>query len=312
MIVIVGAMALSGRMPNALDALGAMIAACLVTALVQGAFIVRGVKARVRPATPAYHAFHWSAISLSFLMIDGFRTLLENADVLLVGRLLDSHSVALYFAAIRTGGLLAFIYFAVLALAVPRLAEIHSVGTRAELQRFVSGVIQVTFWPTLLVAIALSIVGPFALSLFGGDFAKAYPALLVVLVGLTLRAATGPVEYLLNVTGHHRDTVRVYFVCGLADVALNLVLIPRFGIVGAAASTYIAIITANICLYWLVRRRLGISAFVFPLRWTQATDSSDRVSTKPIPPRKPEVDNRRTPATTRSRSVASQRTAYTH
>jgi O-antigen/teichoic acid export membrane protein len=119
------------------------------------------------------------------------------------------------------------------------------------------------FWPSLLTAAALACLGPFILSLFGADFTSGYPTMLVVLGGLVLRSATGPVEFLLNVTGHHRDTMRVYAVAALASIGLNLVLIPAFGIIGAAIATYTAMLGGNAYLYVLVRRRLGVSAFVF-------------------------------------------------
>ena len=197
-------------------------------------------------------------------MIDGFRMLLDNTDVLMIGRLLDPHSVAVYFAAIRTGGLVAFVSFSMIALAVPKFAEIHSTGTRQELQKFVSDVIQLMFWPSLLTAIALAFLGPFVLSLFGADFEMGYPTMLVVLAGLVLRSATRPVEYLLNMTGHHRDTMRVYALAALANIGLNLLLIPAFGILGAAIATYTAMLSANFALYLLVQKRLGVNAFVVP------------------------------------------------
>ena len=89
--------------------------------------------------------------------------------------------------------------------------------------------------------------------------------MLVVLAGLVLRSATLPVEYLLNMTGHHRDTIRIYALAALANIALNLLLIPSFGIIGAAIGTYMAMLGGNVFLYRLVRKRLGINAFVFPL-----------------------------------------------
>ena len=147
----------------------------------------------LRPeAKPAFHTRHWFATSLSFLMIDGFRMVLDNTDVLLIGWLLDPHSVAIYFAAIRTGGLVAFVSFSMIALAVPKFAEIHSTGTRQELQKFVSEVIQLMFWPSLLTAIALACLGPFVLSLFGADFTMGYPTLLMVLSRSRAARGLGP------------------------------------------------------------------------------------------------------------------------
>jgi O-antigen/teichoic acid export membrane protein len=170
-----------------------------------------------------------------------------------------------YFAVIRTSGLVAFVSFSVIALAVPKFAEIHSTGTPQELQKFVSNVAQMMFWPSLMAAIGMACVGPFLLSLFGADFAVGYPTMLVILAGHVLRSATLPVEYLLNMTGHHRDTMRVYAFAALASIVLNLLFIPAFGIIGAAIGTYTAMLGGNVWLYRLVQKRLGVNACVFPV-----------------------------------------------
>ena len=72
-------------------------------------------------------------------------------------------------------------------------------------------------------------------------------------------------EYLLNMTGHHRDTIRAYALAAVANIVLNLLLIPAFGIIGAAIATYTAMLGGNFYLYRLVQKRLGIDACAFPL-----------------------------------------------
>jgi O-antigen/teichoic acid export membrane protein len=264
-LAFVGGLVFFGGTADAVVALWAMTAACVIVALVQGCIVYSGIRRHSIRTKPAFHTRHWFTISLSFLMIDGFRMALDNTDVLLIGWLLDPHSVAIYFAAIRTGGLVAFVSFSMIALAVPKFAEIYSTGTRQELQKFVSSVIQLMFWPSLLAAIMLACLGPIVLSLFGSDFTEGYLTLLIVLTGLVLRSATGPVEYLLNMTGHHRDTMQVYALAALANVGLNLILIPTFGILGAAIATYTAMLGGNVCLYRLVQKRLGVNASILIL-----------------------------------------------
>jgi O-antigen/teichoic acid export membrane protein len=262
-MALVGGAYWAGTTPNAADALWALLSASVLTVLVQGGLVLSGTRKRMIEARPVYHSRHWATISLSFVMIDGFRMLLENSDMLMIGKLLDPDSVAVYFAAARTAGLIAFLYFAVVALAVPKISKIRVTGSHEELQRFVSGVTHLMFWPSLVAAGVLVGLGPFALSLFGGDFESGYWVLLVVLAGLVGRSALGPVEYLLNMTGHHADTLWASGLAALANIGLTLVLVPMMGIAGAAISSALALVGVSLWLALMVKRRLNISAFVF-------------------------------------------------
>jgi O-antigen/teichoic acid export membrane protein len=259
LMAIVYALFALGLHPTAIEAVWALVITCIAAAAGQWLIVNRAISRIVPDVKPVRHTRHWTTISLSFVTIDGFRQILENTDVLMIGHLLDPSAVATYYAAQRTGALIAFIYFAVVALAAPRFVKIHLSGSREEMQRFVSGIIHLMFWPSAAAAAALALLGPTILSLFGSDFASGYPALLIVLVGLVVRSATGPVEYMLNMTGHHRDTMRVYGILAVCCIALNYVLIPRLGIAGAALSSYTAIAGTNIVLAFLVYRRLGIT-----------------------------------------------------
>jgi O-antigen/teichoic acid export membrane protein len=261
-MAIVFALYASGLEPDAIAAVSALTAAGMIAAAGQGLVVRRAIARAVPAARPARHTRHWAAISGSFILIDGSRQILENADVILVGQLLDPSAVAAYYAAARTGGLIAFIYFAVVAMAAPRFAKMHASGSRADMQSFVSGIIHLMFWPSALAAAGLALLGPAILSLFGAGFGEGYPVLLIVLAGLLVRAATGPVEYMLAMTGHHRDTVRVYGICAAASIALNFLMVPLLGVTGAALSAYGAIAGANVWLAGLVKKRLGLVALL--------------------------------------------------
>ena len=50
----------------------------------------------------------------------------------------------------------------------------------------------------------------------------------------------------------------------VATVVLDLVLIPHLGIIGAAIGSYTAMLSGNVWLYFLVKKRLGVSAVVSP------------------------------------------------
>jgi O-antigen/teichoic acid export membrane protein len=67
-----------------------------------------------------------------------------------------------------------------------------------------------------------------------------------------------------------------------SNVVLNLLLIPKFGILGAAIASYAAMLAGSLYLYRLVQKRLGINACVVPLMKIPQREQHGNA----IPPRK--------------------------
>lgn len=243
-------------------ALGAL-AASVVTMAGQRLYFICRVARTVPKAKPVYHAKFWIAASAPLVLVEGLYLLMTNTDIVLLGYFADPDDVGVYFAATRIANLMAFIFFSLNALAVPKFAELHGAGKHAELQSFVRGVIHAMFWPTLAAGIFLLVAGEFILGLFGSGFEAGYPILVLLMLGFLARAATGPTEYLLNMTDNQNAVALIYGLAAVGNIGLNLMFIPVWGGIGAAVATAISVLISTICLAAVVRRRLGITAFIF-------------------------------------------------
>lgn len=253
-----------------LAAVGGALIAALLTLAGQRLLLSRRIAKAVPKAKPFHHTKHWIMASMPLVLTEGLYLALLNSDIVLLGAFVDPDRVGVYFAATRIVNLVTFIYFAVAALAVPKFAELHAKDDRAGLQAFVHDIVQWIFWPTLAAAVFILLFGKFALGLFGQDFDAGYPLLAILMLGFLARASTGPIEYLLSMTGNQNVTACAYGGAAALNVALNLILIPRFGLEGAATATAISLIFASVWLFAAVRRRLGISAFVFTFAGAKA------------------------------------------
>ncbi|MDP2124823.1 MAG: polysaccharide biosynthesis C-terminal domain-containing protein [Parvibaculum sp.] len=262
-VAFAGGILLFSGTPTGLQVTMGALAATVLTLIGQRMLLMRRVAQTVPRAKPVFHVRHWVAISAPLVLVEGLFLVLVNTDVVLLGYFVDPDEIGIYFAVTRIANLMAFIFFALSALAVPKFAELYAAGKHDELQTFMHGVIQWIFWPTLAAGLFLLAVGEFALGLFGDGFAAGYSVLWLLMLGFLVRAATGPIEYLLNMTGNQNATAIAYGCAAVLNVALNLILVPRFGLEGAAASTAISIVFATLWLAVIVRRRLGITAFVF-------------------------------------------------
>jgi O-antigen/teichoic acid export membrane protein len=120
-----------------------------------------------------------------------------------------------------------------------------------------------TFWPSLTATTLLLIFGKPLLWLFGHQFVEGYDIMFVAAAGLVARSAVGPVERLLNMLGHQNICALAYGTSFALNILLCVILIPRFGGYGAAASTSLALIFETVLLFLIVRKRLGFHVLPF-------------------------------------------------
>jgi len=254
---------LIGFAPTAVTGLMAGILATHVTTLAQ-LLRIRGSLARIIPAGPhSLHLREWFAVSVPIFLVEGFFFLLINVDVLMVGHFMDPDHVAVYFATTKILALAHFVYFAVKAGVAQRYSQLLHGGDHSRFTAFVQASVKWTFWPTLALGIVLLALGEPLLSLFGAAFTQGYPLLFVLIIGVLARASVGPTESLLNMSGNQNICAALYAVALCINVALNIVLIPRFGLIGAAIATAAAMAFEASSLSLTVYRRLGIPMFVF-------------------------------------------------
>ena len=199
-------------------------------------------------------------------MVEGFYLLLAYTDILVLQQFRPPDEVAVYYAAAKTLALVSFIYFSVAAATAHRISAYHVAGDRAGLSHFLTQTIRWTFWPSLAATALLLAFGRPILSLFGPQFTDGYHLMFILAVGLLARAAIGPIERFLNMLGEQRVCALVYAGAFAINIALCFVLIPLFGVAGAAIATATALIVESILLFVVTKRRLGFHVFV----WSRA------------------------------------------
>ena len=94
--------------------------------------------------------------------------------------------------------------------------------------------------------------------MFGSDYAAGWLPLLILSTSQMVNAGTGAVGLLLIMTGHQN---RVFWISGfmlLANVILNLLWIPRWGMLGAALGTSCAVSGVFLLCLWQVKKILHL------------------------------------------------------
>ncbi|CAN7385329.1 lipopolysaccharide biosynthesis protein [Pararhizobium sp. LjRoot255] len=205
----------------------------------------------------------WLRVALPIFLIEGFGFMLTNSDVVIVGLYLDPESVAIYFAAAKTMALVHFVMFSVKAAAAPRFSAAMANPDRQQLAVIAVESAKWSFWPSLGVGGMVLLCGPFLLSLFGPAFVSGYPLMAILFAGIMAKALVGPAEAFLTMAGRQTLCVALYAGALVANLLLNVTLIPMFGLTGAAFATTGAMVVEAILLHVAVRRTFGIVLFAF-------------------------------------------------
>ena len=261
-LVFMGGALIAGYEPCAENAIIAAILATYVTTIAQLVEVTTRLDRRL-PAGPRRIEFRqWFAVSLPIFLVESFFFLLTNADVLMVGAFMQPDDVAVYFATVKTLALVHFVYFAVKAGVAQRYAQFtHS--DPEKLAAFARETVSWTFWPSLLMAMVVLVLGKPMLMLFGPEFDSGYPLLFLLVGGVVARAAVGPAESLLTMSGNQNICAAVYAMTLILNVGLSVLLIPAFGLWGAAIATALSMIFEASALSFTVWRKLGIVMAIF-------------------------------------------------
>jgi O-antigen/teichoic acid export membrane protein len=210
---------------------------------------------------PAYSLSLWIRTSLPLFMIEGFALFILNLDLLLLEYLrIPADRIGIYFAALKTISLIAFVHFSIGAVAMPRFAALTARGETVEIGQFLVRIQKWCFWPSALGALLLLALGKPLLSLFGPEFVAAYPVMLILAIGLLARAAAGPAQNLLAVAGHQDKGAMVLLATLVMNGGFGFALIPRFGIEGAAMASSVAFTFEALATIVLTRRYFPASA----------------------------------------------------
>lgn len=194
--------------------------------------------------------------SLPLMLSAGMNLLVFQVDTILVGAFLESAAAGIYNIAFQFRSLGMFFFFSFSFLLPPVLTRLEKTDEQAEALR----TYQITSkW---MVFASLPIIVGFLLfpeviirRIFGASYVRGADALRVLMIPILITVLLGPNGRALVALGHNKVNMYVNGTVGLSNVALNVVLIPEFGILGAAMATATALVSRDVAFAAILYRR---------------------------------------------------------
>jgi O-antigen/teichoic acid export membrane protein len=170
---------------------------------------------------------------------------LSRADRIMLGILATEEAVGLYTAASKMSVQLRFVLFALTAAFSPVISELYHSGRRGALAQLYADTVRWIALGTLPLAVVLLVFAPDLMMLFGADFREGAVLLRVLAGAYIVVAGSGSVGHMLQMSDHQDFAFWINASMAVLNVGLNWVLIPWYGVVGAALATGTAHVLAN-------------------------------------------------------------------
>lgn len=180
--------------------------------------------------------------------------LMQQIDLLVLKRHSPFNDLAYYGVAVKISFLLNIILTAINQVIGPQVAELYYKNDRKSLEKVIGKSILLNNLLVIPLVIIIFIFPGTILNLFGENYIKAKVALLILVVGQAVNALAGSTDLYLNMTGKQNFFQRIIIIALIINLILNFILIPRFGMIGAATSTALSLVFWNILGVIYVRR----------------------------------------------------------
>jgi len=242
--------------------------------------------------------FRWSRVrevttfSIYISMLDWAQKLNYSADAVVIGAFMSSAAVAIWTVPQRIAEMLQRLTNQLNGVLFPVVVDSHA-GSKPDLLRavFLKGTRISVLSVVPLAAIALLLAKPLIGSWVGPRFAGAVPVLQILMLVVAIRVANSSATTVLKGAGRHRFLAFSNLTMALANVALSVLWIRPYGLIGEAFGTFVPIAVVSILVLWPAacrRVEIGVTAAfrdaVWPALWPVVVPVALLVATRGLLP----------------------------
>jgi O-antigen/teichoic acid export membrane protein len=211
-------------------------------------------------------------ISVPMILTSFIQLLNGRVDTVMLG-LFESQStgdVGVFTVAFKIAVVTNFMIGAIKSIAMPKISELFWSGRMVNLNQMISKSTRIIFLFAAPVSALLIIFPDQLLSLFKPEFVIGSNTLRIFAVSQLIDASCGLVAVFLNMTGNQIFFTRLVAITTSANILLNWLLIPIYGMEGAAIATLISTASWNIIGAAFIWRKYGVATFFRPqLLWSK-------------------------------------------
>jgi len=257
--LIIASILLLAGMLNPLTVMGGQLAATGAAFLVGSVLLARRIPKQVKTTAPEYQDSLWLRAILPFTLLAAVGSLNSQIGILLLGWLGSPEEVAVMQICMSSSSLVVFCLALINMVISPHIISSYKDGNKERLRKISRYSSRIALMAALPLGIPLILFGaPIIKFVYGNEYADSAALPLAILTaGQVFNVACGSVGQFLTMSGFEKDTLFAQISALLANVIMAIVLIPKYGSLGAASAVAAGLVIWNILLVVLFKKRLG-------------------------------------------------------
>jgi O-antigen/teichoic acid export membrane protein len=205
-------------------------------------FVVQMSRVQIGPARPVVQLGRLYGYAVPIIVNTIVSLAIAWTDLFLLGLLTDASTVGIYRGCMQIVLAFDMVWNAFAAASAPLFAVLIADNQRSHLQQTYSAAIRLATLVVSPVLLIIMVNGGDLLGLLGPRFSEGAVALFILACGQCVRVAFSAAFVVLIIGGRQRVDAANVALAAVLNLALNLLLIPAFGAVGAALSTATSLI----------------------------------------------------------------------
>ncbi len=203
------------------------------------------------------------SVSIPMLFSNSLFLVMNWTDTLMLSGFHGEDAVGIYNIALKIASLNTIALIAINSIASPKFSEIYSSEGNRRFRRIVQQTTLLTCLISLPIFVVILLFPENVLRIFGQEFAIGKSALIILSIGQLVSAFSGSTMIVLNMTGREKAGRNILTVTVVLNIIINYLLIPRYGILGAAIATMSSTIFWNLISVIYIYKSFGFFTFPF-------------------------------------------------
>lgn len=192
--------------------------------------------------------------------------LLGWTDTIFLGVFDVASNVGIYHVVLKLVAVIGFSLQSMNSILAPKIAKSYYTGDQETFNKLLQTVVKINFYFSIGLMLVLILFRDPILLLFGEEFLGGSTLLVILCVGQLTNTICGPVGVVFQMTGQQKTFQNLILIAFLINLTLNFLLIPTYGIYGAAISSIVGMSFWNLAGVFIIQKKHDILLIYNPFK----------------------------------------------